>query len=299
MPSANTWWWIGIGSGLAAVGTFGTGLVINQRRRHAMALPPRRPPDRAPLAEPPRKPKKPEPEPSRTTPWVPTLRTENVDGSGKITAYADGEMIVPGELPNDPTTLAPTAHRFRLFTLPDRPGEFEIQVCVALDYTLDTFTWERILKWEDDKRRRLFPDPHVRAYERATIRGTFNNQGDIGDVEVTPTGYLFCNGLYAFPTAGAFMYLKRAGAASIPFSWGGFLTCISGACPPPGPDGLGGASTKYRPRFTAYAASGKLYVRVWIAPLPRLAHAGENIASVRAVDTPYNYAYQATLRYER
>lgn len=245
---------------------------------------------------------------TRVTPSKPvTLEKEK---NGTINALVDGPPIVIGDPYEGTTRLRPTRHVFSLFELPRNIGTFEISACVSLDYDFtehqevpgpfgglpinaehDYFTWARILKWEDGKRVRLFADSHIELYESVTIRGTFDRFGRISNVSYSQAGKTgLCRGNAPFPRDPGFMYLHRMGSESTIVSWGAFTW--DGNLPEGSP-----GSDKYRPRYRVFVEDGWLKMRIWVSPMPTLHELRENQAWVEAKETPYHYAYDATLRY--
>lgn len=237
------------------------------------------------------------PRPTRVTPDASGSLTER--GEGQIIAKIDGPPADSTHVQGT-TRLRPTEHVVTIAELPERDGTFEIDVCVSPDITLDTFTFDRILKWENAKRVRLFMSRELEISENATIRAAFNRHGGLRNLtNQRGTALEYCEHFGSYPTEPAFMYLARniPGLPPVVFSWGN-MSCPPGEqCDDP-PFGEGSGSDDYRPHFSVFVDDGVLKLRIRVPPMPKLVHTSENQARVHAMATPYHYKWYASLQWD-
>ncbi|MCH9637821.1 MAG: hypothetical protein K0U16_07755 [Gammaproteobacteria bacterium] len=273
MSTAQTWWWIGIGTGLGIV--TGTGLILIGRARQNRATPPRQPPSRPPLdtTPPPRKP----PTPPLPDPVSVVVRTKSKSGNGTVRADADPQLRY-------------TNHEIPIFKLPADSGTFDLAACVGLRYELDDLTWNSILTPTDDGEERLFllPDLNLRAVLH--IQGQWD--GDrILDLELDQK-YLGCMGFNVrYPEVGAYFDAKPG---TFP-SWGGQLP----RSPAPGEKWGNG----YVPLIGVKIRGDRMFLRIQVPPMVK-AHQQRPRRPLdpgkyyTAHEAKYHYEYTAEIEYE-
>lgn len=250
--------WIG---GALAVGTAVTGGVLIYRNRRKLA--------RAPVPVP-----VPHLSTGRDTPAPPAAKRTAVlrETQAKTT---EGRGSVTGD---DDPTLGYTERIFKIFALPAQVGTFDVQVCATLDFRLDDKTWNAIV---DGAGQRLFwsPDLHLSAQLHYT-GAWFGDQ--IHDLEATgKVDADLCPAYVAFPEQGAFFENDEGGWPS----WGGYLSRM----PLPGEKWGNG----YLPRFGVFVRDDALFMRIWVAPMPKR----EGPGLYTAQKTKYGYEFKASIEY--